>query len=133
MTISTARENAERPLGLWREQLDQYTPTSLVGRAGQHYDQLAKIGLRLHNQFRAQISAKAAGKEALIPEVQVRISLARQEQKRVAELGTAIDARSRASCTASDCKSSNLSITAKHPRRPKRSRAASNCARCYAQ
>jgi hypothetical protein len=94
MTTSTKPGGAlqDLPFGLWREPLNNYPGGSFVGRAAAAYDALAQVGLRLHNQNRAVILARAANKEPVIPEPGVRTALARSEQKKLAAMAEHLDA-----------------------------------------
>jgi hypothetical protein len=85
MTVS-AQTGQERLLAFWPDTLSDRGVDSYVGKCWRLYSDSMKICQRLHEQNRKQILARASRTEPVLPEVPVRSSLARQEQRRLSEL-----------------------------------------------
>jgi hypothetical protein len=85
MTVSAAT-GQERVLGFWPDTFTDRSSTTYLGKAFRIYTDAMAIAQKRHEQNRKQILAKAARQEVVLPEPSVRASLARQEQKRLAEL-----------------------------------------------
>jgi hypothetical protein len=79
MTISA--KGGERGLGWWQDKFQTYDATSFVQRAGRELDAIHKMAMRLHNQNRAVIEKTP---NVILPELPVRLTLARAEQKKLA-------------------------------------------------
>src|SRR5262245_55055729 len=78
MTIhARGGSNSEGSLGWWQDRFEVYPIDSFVQRAGRELDAIHKAAMRLHNQNRSQLEKK------VIPELPVRITLARQEQRKL--------------------------------------------------
>jgi hypothetical protein len=81
MTISL--DGKEGPLGNWFDHFESYPADSLVQRAGRVRDGALVIGKRLYKQTRAQIEKRT---DFPLAEPQVRLSMARAEQKTLEKL-----------------------------------------------
>jgi hypothetical protein len=75
-------------LSYWPDELSDRSSTSYVGRCWKVYSDSLKVCQRLHEQNQKQILARASRTEPQLPEVPVRASLARVEQRRLRELET---------------------------------------------
>ena len=91
MTVS-AQTGQERILGFWPDELSDRSTTTYVGKAWKIYTDAMAIAQKRHEQNRKVILAKASRTEPVLPEPSVRASLARQEQKRLAQLETELQA-----------------------------------------
>jgi hypothetical protein len=74
---------SERTFGIWLDRLDSYPPNSLPQAAGRVLDGVYSTGLRLNNQNRAIAERRT---DYPIPEPDMRLRLARDEQKKLAAL-----------------------------------------------
>lgn len=73
-------------IGFWPEQYDSATPTSWVGRLRGDFGAVVQIAQRHHQQNEAVKLAKTTKRPLALPEPDVRASLARAEQKKLADL-----------------------------------------------
>jgi hypothetical protein len=83
--ITVDEAGHEAHLGFWEFSADA-SPASWVGRLRPVFGEVARIAQVRHEQNRAVLTAKAANKPPLIPEPAVRQKLAREQQRKLAQL-----------------------------------------------
>jgi hypothetical protein len=87
ITINARGDQAT--VGFWPEKFDR-SPTGWTGQLRDLFGEAVRIGQRHHTQNEAVLQAKVRRQEVELPEPKVRQSLARAEQKRLAEVEAAI-------------------------------------------
>jgi hypothetical protein len=89
--MSVDTRGTEKILSYWPDELSDRGDT-YVGKAFRLYSESMRIAQRHHEQNRKVIESKAARREVQLPEPLVRASLARQEQKKLAQLQAELQA-----------------------------------------
>jgi hypothetical protein len=82
--ISIDSKGTQRTIGFWEFPVDR--PDGWLGRLRSEFSEAMKVAQRHHTMNEAQRIARASGKQPTLPEPTVRQSLARLEQKKLAEV-----------------------------------------------